>query len=74
MVNTSMKNMRLPEEIQGEVIEFVRATQGNLDNQKNMNKFVEMLSPSLKKIVMQHVFLNAFNKNPIFENDRSLID
>ena len=32
MVNTSMKNMRLPEEIQGEVIEFVRATQGNLDN------------------------------------------
>ena len=33
-----------------------------------------MLSPSLKTMVMQHVFLNAFCKNPIFENDRSLID
>ena len=69
-----MKNMRLPEEIQTEIREFMLSTQGNLDNQNNMNKFVDMLSPSLKTLVMQHIFLNAFNKNPVFQNDRPLID
>jgi len=39
-----------------------------------MNEFVEMLSPSLKRLVMKHVFLAGFNKNPVFQNDRSLID
>ena len=47
-----MKNMRLPEEIQTEIREFMLSTQGNLDNQNNMNKFVDMLSPSLKTLVM----------------------
>lgn len=66
MVNTNMKNMRLPEETQAEIREFLMATQGNLDNQNNMNQFVDMLSPSLKTLVMQHIFLNAFNKNNLF--------
>ena len=39
-----------------------------------MNNFVETLSPTLKTAVMRHVFINAFNINPIFENDRPLVD
>ena len=74
MVNTNMKTMRLPEEAQVEIREFLMATQGNLDNQNNMNHFVDMLSPSLKTLVMQHIFLNAFNKNSLFQNDKPLID
>ena len=31
-VNTSMKNMKLPEEIQNEIREFMFATQSRLDN------------------------------------------
>jgi cell division septum initiation protein DivIVA len=63
MVNTNMKNMKLPEEIQTEIREFMFTTQNSLDNQKEMNQFVDMLSPSLKNLVMQHIFINAFKRN-----------
>ena len=52
MVNTSMKNMRLPEEIQNEIREFMFTTQNLLEYQKEMSLFLEMLSPSLKSLVM----------------------
>lgn len=48
MVNTNMKTMRLPELIQTEIREFMFTTQNSLDNQKEMNQFIEMLSPNLK--------------------------
>jgi len=52
MVNTNMKNMKLPEDIQTEIREFMFTTQNTLDNQTEMNQFVDMLSPSLKSLVM----------------------
>lgn len=67
MVNTNMKNMKLPEAIQTEIREFMFTTQNTLDNQKEMNQFVDMLSPSLKNLVMQHIFINAFNRNDLFK-------
>ena len=48
MVNTNMKTMKLPEGIQTEIREFMFTTQNSLDNQKEMNQFIEMLSPNLK--------------------------
>lgn len=66
MVNTNMKTMRLPEQIQTEIREFMFTTQNSLDNQKEMNQFIEMLSPNLKTQVVNHIFINAFNKNPLF--------
>jgi hypothetical protein len=48
MVNTNMKTMRLPEGIQTEIREFMFTTQNSLDNQKEMNQFITMLSPNLK--------------------------
>ena len=74
MVNTNMKNMKLPEAIQTEIREFMFTTQNTLDNQKEMNTFVEMLSPSLKNLVMQHIFINAFNRNELFKQEKELVD
>lgn len=36
--------------------------------------FVDMLSPSLKTMVMRHVFINTFNENPMFEEEKELVD
>ena len=63
MVNTNMKDMRLPEPMQKEIREFMLTTQNTLDNQKEMNIFVEMLSPTLKAMVMRHTFISTFNEN-----------
>lgn len=63
MVNTNMKDMRLPEPMQKEIREFMFTTQNTLDNQKEMNIFVEMLSPTLKAMVMRHTFISTFNEN-----------
>jgi len=74
MVNTSMKNMRLPEEIQNEIREFMFTTQNLLEYQKEMSLFLEMLSPSLKSLVMQHIFINAFKRNSVFQDSMDIID
>lgn len=39
-----------------------------------MNQFCDMLPPSLKSLVMQHIFINAFKRNDIFQADHDLID
>jgi len=39
-----------------------------------MNMFVDMLSPSLKTLVMRHIFINTFNENPVFSGETELID
>lgn len=46
--NTSMKNMKLPENLQNSVREFMLSTQSNLDNQKELDQFLNMISPSLR--------------------------
>jgi hypothetical protein len=52
MVNTSMKNMKLPEQIQLDIRDFMFATQNLLEYQKETSLFLELLSPSLKSHVM----------------------
>ena len=46
--NTSMKNMKLPETLQEKVRDFMMSTQNNLDNQQELDSFLQMISPSLR--------------------------
>ena len=73
VANTSMKNMKLPEELQNSVREFMMTTQNNLDNQKEMDQFLTMISPSLRMEVTQCIFLEAIGKNSIFKG-QDIID
>jgi hypothetical protein len=61
-----MWNMRLPEELQVEVRDFMIATQMNLDNQKELDNFMTMISPSLRSRVIKHIFLDSLSSNPVF--------
>ena len=58
-----MKNMKLPENLQNNVREFMLSTQSNLDNQKELDQFLTLISPSLRLSVTQHIFLNSIQSN-----------
>ena len=70
-----MKNMKLPDELQSSVREFMMVTQSNLDNQKELDQFMGMISPSLRLQVQQNILLNSIEKNTIFNiDDQDIID
>ena len=49
-------------------------TQSNLDNQKELDLFLNMISPSLRLMVTQHIFMNAIEKNHIFKGNQEITD
>eukprot|EP00347_Sterkiella_histriomuscorum_P022573 403337973 len=73
IANTAMKNMKLPEDLQRKVQDFMMYTQSNLDYQKQLDMFLNMISPSLRLQVTQHIFLIAISKNIIFKGNQELI-
>ncbi len=74
LTNTSMKNMKLPEEIQTNIREFMMSTYSSLDNQRELDKFYSIISPSMRLQVTQHIFTNSIEKNLIFTGNQELID
>lgn len=44
-----MKNMKLTEHIQANVRDFMMTTQSNLDDQKDLDYFLNVISPSLRQ-------------------------
>lgn len=73
-VNTAMKNMNMPDETVNKVQDFIMSTQGTLDHQKEMESFLELISPSLRLEVTRHIFSEIVIQNPIFSGDEKLID
>lgn len=48
-VNTAMHNIKIPPDIQSKVVGFLQYTQQSQENQKELNLFIQNISPSLKK-------------------------
>jgi len=66
--------MKLPFELQDEVKQFMLATQNNLDNQKELDTFMQMISPSLRNKVTKFIFLDAIASNPVLSGSQEAID
>lgn len=66
--NEAMKNLKISDEIREEVEYFLSFTQNALDQQKELDSFLSMLSPSLRQKVTGHVFKGVMMINPIFKN------
>ena len=49
-------------------------TYSNLDNQKELDQFLSIISPSLRLQVTQHIFSNAIESNPIFMGNTEIVD
>lgn len=61
-----MSNIRLPAGIQDEIRNFMLETQNNLDSQKELDSFLQMISPSLRNKVTKHIFMDAVSANSLF--------
>jgi len=59
LANTTMCNMLLPEHLRDDIREFLVTTQNNLDNQNELDHFMQMISPSLRNRVTKHIFIKA---------------
>ena len=53
---TAMKNLKLPAKTQRMVKDFMLSTQSTFDQQQELNKFLEMISPSLRFMVSSHIY------------------
>lgn len=69
-----MKNMKLPEALQTDIRDFMLLTQNLQDNQRETNDFIEMLSPSLRKKVMDFIFISAFKLNDVFKDEMKVVN
>ena len=54
VANTAMKNMNLPKEAQELVRTYLITTQGTQHEQKQLENFINLISPSLREEVAGH--------------------
>ena len=72
VANTTMKNLKLPKDIQKRVINYIIYTQSGFDKSDEMRSFKNMLSPSLNTEVIREIFSSV---KPVFEGiSDNLID
>ena len=72
--SSTMKNLNISEGIQFKVHAYLVSTQTTLDQQKEFDEFLNILSPSLKYEVTRHIFMKCILKNDIFEGQTEIID
>ena len=71
---STMRNMSIPEGLQNKVQAYLISTQTTLDQQKEFDDFLKLLSPSLRSEVTKHIFQESIICNPIFEERVEIID
>ena len=76
MENTSatMRNMSIPEDLQTRIQAYLISTQSTLDQQKEFDTFLQILSPSLRNEVTKHIFQECILSNDIFGGRNEIID
>ena len=72
-ITETMKNFNIPVDIQEDVKNYITFTQTKLDLQKDLDQFLNMISPSLRKRVTQYIFYNSISKNPVFSKEEEVL-
>jgi len=67
-----MKNIRLHSELQVVVRDYLIFTQSTLDQQQELDKFLNLISPSLKLKVAHRIFDRILRDNPVLKQLPSL--
>lgn len=62
-----MKNIRLPQKLSAEIRDYLVFTQSTLDQQQELDKFLSLISPSLKLKVSWQIFEGVIKQNPVFK-------
>lgn len=69
-----MKNIKLKESIQHKVLEYLGKKLNDMDTLEDLKALMEMLSPSLRHVVTQQMFLSAINSISIFNESPELVE
>jgi CRP-like cAMP-binding protein len=71
---TTMKILKISEPLQKTIQHYLTSTQSTLDQQNEFDKFLNLLSPSLKSQVTKHIFQAALLSNVVFEGKTDIVD
>lgn len=71
IANTAMKNLKINSDLQRKVINYLLYTQSNRDQQRELETFKEMISPSLQMEVTRFIFIDIIKLNPILRDSPS---
>jgi hypothetical protein len=75
IANTAMKNLKIHSELQNKVINYLLYTQSNRDQQRELESFREMISPSLQMEVTRYIFIDIIRMNPILQDSpKKMVD
>lgn len=74
MTTSTMKNLNLPVKLQTKVTGYLTYTQDLLESQNELKGFLDVISPSLREEVIQHIFAETLRNNPIVNYDPTLIE
>ncbi|CAI2372401.1 unnamed protein product [Moneuplotes crassus] len=64
--NSTMKSLRIPEDIQKEVMKYILNTHNNLEQQNELDTFLLQLSPSLQQIIRKSILKDVISQNNVF--------
>ena len=62
-----MQNIQITKQTQEDIRDFFFQTRKTLEQQKELNTFLDLISPSLKQSVSQHIFFEVLSENPILK-------
>ena len=72
--NNAMRNLKIPQEIQSDVVGYLIYTEGLLDSQNELETFLSLVSSTLKEKVIKHLFTLTLNDSVVFKGRVLLID
>ncbi|CDW81634.1 UNKNOWN [Stylonychia lemnae] len=68
IANTIMYNINITSHTQDKIRDFFFTTRTTLEQQKELNTFLELISPSLRQQVSQHIFYEILLKNEMLSS------
>ena len=72
--HSAMKNLQIPEYIQDQVQKYLDYTQSTSDHQQELDRFLKLISPSLRELVVKHISNQAVKKNPVLKNHPDILN
>jgi hypothetical protein len=74
VASSTMKTIKLTESLQRQVQEYLTMKQSDLENQRELDNLLSLLSPSLRLKITQQVFLSSIRKMMIFSAEIDAVD
>ena len=68
IANSNMYSLKIPRDIQENVRDYMMQNSAGMENQHELELFLNMLSPTIRNLLTKHIFIKAFNENSFFKS------